>query len=716
MAQRVRRGRNRRGGSRGRGRRRNEQLGLSFDVAPSQVASVEDDPRVTPQMRAYVADMYDFPPTRADVWEISQGGPAPHRYSPDIPPLDKRKLPSTFQGHNLGRMENGDYVMWPVDAEPPVVRGKGSKAKWQYEKVSYTSKGKEKREWKTAIGGGRVGAKGKTGQFNQGGLNDDQLQAIQFAASLKGTPEQRAKSLIRQNALYAINHSAGKDSQAMFLYLHRELGLPAGQTVILHADLPGQDWPRVNLPGGLETPNIQEHIERTVDGMPFRVVVARWGTTSKTPEDLRGKVKTFHGYVRHRYRVRPDAPSFPSASTRWCTSDLKAGPLNKAIAEELCVRNGLRTLDGEKSPSKCNVSDDPWRIVVSCEGIRAAESTERSQYEPWELDIDRCKNGRIWFTYLPIFDWTAKTDADYKSEATDVTDYILRMGQRPFWTYGATPEDMKLIKLKAPGAEHGISRLSCQFCFYASPKDQALTRQLDPDAYDQMCALEKETGYSLSMGGETLEERTSPLVPASALTRKLSRKVNPWQTFKIKHPSGRMPNEAFDMYDLMLADILTLDTPTVAGAGMTVERETRPKKGKPRRKTMRKLKKGETPPPGVLSTTDPSVTLVPAQRSARGQRSWTVLSSGVEVGGVDQMRLGKQTKYAARTRFVDAETDRIDVEMFDNINKAIAKVLERWKYNQARGRHRNAARRNQPLRSNMSDNDQLAALKRKLMR
>jgi hypothetical protein len=59
-------------------------------------------------------------------------------------------------------------------------------------------------------------------------------------------------------ALFVINHSAGKDSQAMTLAL-RGL-IPAQQMVVVHADLGEVEWP-----GNLD------HISRTIGDLPLQI-------------------------------------------------------------------------------------------------------------------------------------------------------------------------------------------------------------------------------------------------------------------------------------------------------------------------------------------------------------------------------------------------------------------------------------------------------------
>jgi 3'-phosphoadenosine 5'-phosphosulfate sulfotransferase (PAPS reductase)/FAD synthetase len=116
------------------------------------------------------------------------------------------------------------------------------------------------------------------------------------------TPQQ----MIDAGAMFYISHSGGKDSQAMYLRLCEIV--PNDQIVIIHADL-----------GEIEWTGVQDHIADTTN---HPITVVRAG-------------KTLFEMVRHRAATRPDVPAWPSPSTRQCTSDLKRGPIQKAIRADL---------------------------------------------------------------------------------------------------------------------------------------------------------------------------------------------------------------------------------------------------------------------------------------------------------------------------------------------------------------------------------------------
>lgn len=183
-------------------------------------------------------------------------------------------------------------------------------------------------------------------------------------------------------ALFVINHSGGKDSQAMTALLATVL--PPSQVLVVHAELPGVDWE-----------GIPEHIEAT------------------TPEKWQIRycraVVTFFGMVERRLSRRPDAPCWPSPTLRQCTSDLKRGPIAKLI------RHYLRE------------HPEHHGRVVHCIGIRAQESARRAKAKPWKRNERESKAGREVWEWLPIF----------RMDVHQVFNTIREHGQRPFWTYGA---------------------------------------------------------------------------------------------------------------------------------------------------------------------------------------------------------------------------------------------------------------------------------------
>ncbi len=156
------------------------------------------------------------------------------------------------------------------------------------------------------------------------------------------------EKLISKGALFIINHSAGKDSQAMTIYL--KAIVPAEQLVVIHSHLPEVEWE-----------GTIEHIENTIGSLEFHIVQAK---------------KTFFEMVEHRQK-------FPDANNRQCTSDLKRGPIEKKI----------RALSKLKKRM----------LIINCMGIRSEESPGRAKKKQFTYNWRQSKAGRKWYTWYPIF-------------------------------------------------------------------------------------------------------------------------------------------------------------------------------------------------------------------------------------------------------------------------------------------------------------------------
>lgn len=185
------------------------------------------------------------------------------------------------------------------------------------------------------------------------------------------------QSLVDAGAIFYCSHSGGKDSQAMYGKLVREI--PSEQLVVIHASL-----------GEVEWPGIIEHIKDTISH-ELQVVSAN---------------KTFFEMVEHRQR-------WPSPAYRQCTSDLKRGPIMKFI------RNDLKARGAE--------------IAVNCMGLRAEESNARRKKSPFEFNKAESVNNRVKravYNWLPVFEMTKE----------QVFDFIYSIGQKPFWAYGERGE------------------------------------------------------------------------------------------------------------------------------------------------------------------------------------------------------------------------------------------------------------------------------------
>ncbi|ACS44022.1 phosphoadenosine phosphosulfate reductase family protein [Methylorubrum extorquens] len=190
------------------------------------------------------------------------------------------------------------------------------------------------------------------------------------------------RELVNKGALFAVNHSAGKDSQVL-LQVVREV-VPADQIVVIHADLSEVEWN-----GTLE------HARKDSEGLEFRVVKARYKD---------GSTKTLLNLAEKR-------EMFPDKANRWCTSDLKRDPIARAIRAYL------------EEPGKEHLKAS--KIVVSCMGMRADESPDRAKLLPFERNERASNSKREWYDWLPIHDMKLE----------QVWKVLEAKGRDPHWAY-----------------------------------------------------------------------------------------------------------------------------------------------------------------------------------------------------------------------------------------------------------------------------------------
>jgi len=163
---------------------------------------------------------------------------------------------------------------------------------------------------------------------------------------LNELPPPEIISLIERGAMFFVNHSGGKDSQAMFHYIHKHV--PAAQITVVHALLPEVEWD-----------GVEEHVRDTTLGLPVLTCKSR----------------------RTLLQMIEERGMFPSPENRQCTSDLKRGPIEKTIRHT-----------GHK-------------LIVNCMGMRAQESTGRSKLKTFKFSERNSKAGREWYEWLAIHHW-----------------------------------------------------------------------------------------------------------------------------------------------------------------------------------------------------------------------------------------------------------------------------------------------------------------------
>ena len=241
------------------------------------------------------------------------------------------------------------------------------------------------------------------------------------------------RSLVDTGALFVSNHSGGKDSQAMLIKLLDIV--PTQQLVVVHASLGVMDWP-----GAVELAQ-----QQAADaGLPFIVARAR---------------KTLLEMVARRFENRPEVPSWPSASTRQCTSDLKRGPIQREV----------------RAYAKAN----GFKVIVNCLGLRAQESPGRAKRQTFRKNETDSNSVLTWYEWLPI----------HELKADEVFANIRAAGQEPHYAYSL-----------------GNERLSCVFCIMASRNDLKNGATHHPELLEQYAELEVRTGYTMHMNRIPIRE------------------------------------------------------------------------------------------------------------------------------------------------------------------------------------------------------------------
>ncbi len=232
------------------------------------------------------------------------------------------------------------------------------------------------------------------------------------------------KALVKKGAIFYLNDSGGKDSQVTKIIMS---GLvPDNQLVTIHAHLPGVEWKGTSA-----------HAKKYTVGQYIEVKAN----------------KTFFEMVDHRQM-------WPSPKNRQCTSDLKRGPIEKAI--------------------RAHVKETGNKLVVNCMGLRAEESSSRAKAKIFKFNHRNSKAGRTWYDLLPIHELTT----------IQVFSIIKKAAQEPHWAY-----------------KKGMSRLSCCFCIMASKHDLQIAANLNPELYKKYLRMERKINQTLLMPSKTAGRR-----------------------------------------------------------------------------------------------------------------------------------------------------------------------------------------------------------------
>lgn len=317
------------------------------------------------------------------------------------------------------------------------------------------------------------------------------------------------QAALEKSALLAVSVSGGKDSQTMLEALanHPDASTWTGDRVVLHADLKRAEWS--------QTPGHVRFISDKV-GFPLQVVARPQGDLL---DEIRKRVVDLAG---------TDSPVWPSAKTRYCTSDQKRAQLDKAIrnpwptsSRRFCTADqkrdqltkvhrsteggiavaaiGMRAEEGCKQCRKAYAKDmaplphkhsgaRSKRAVVSVN--QRVTSTSLRKLDPAAAVAAWTPGKRLVLDWLPIHEWTLEdvwVGIGHSGE-----ELKIRQAQ---WKAGEHDLAMKGW-IAHPAYVMGNVRLSCGLCVLGCDSDLENGGRHNPELLQAYVEIEMETGWS----------------------------------------------------------------------------------------------------------------------------------------------------------------------------------------------------------------------------
>lgn len=298
-----------------------------------------------------------------------------------------------------------------------------------------------------------------------------------------------ARAQQRAGALFAISHSAGKDSMAMQAAIVRELSIDPRQVLVLHADLHEVEWPgtadlarRHAEHYGFRFQVVEPYDTHGQRWDWFRRVEARGETlVANAARDralalearARGDLELALSLDRKAEQAQMASP-FPSSDNRFCTSDLKTHPIHRE-ATNYAKANG-------------------FRVVINCLGLRADEGTDRKSKPQVKVILGDENASVLMYTWLPIHHLL--TDAPKATKPDGVfglmSEELRRDPDVPRWHWAY---------------DLGSKRLSCMFCFYETdPTALRLAASVRPELYARHVEFERRSKHSAAINKRFLED------------------------------------------------------------------------------------------------------------------------------------------------------------------------------------------------------------------
>ncbi len=268
---------------------------------------------------------------------------------------------------------------------------------------------------------------------------------------------------LQKGAALSISISGGKDSQALLLELvaaHKANGW-TGPIFAVHAHLGRAEWPQTmaHCQALCDEAGIVLHIVGRTAGADL---VDRWKERMHTLEGT-GK------------------PFWSSAAQRYCTSDMKRGPIDQLLRKFGLVisAEGVR---GDESPNRARKPMVAIRPQITAQGLRGLTMEEALNYRSFKQ--------RLALTWYPLHDWS-ELDV-WLACGTDRDDLRERQA-----LYRLGHEAIALDGWPAhPAYVYGNQRLSCALCILGSRNDLQNGAKHNPALYQELVQMERDSGFT----------------------------------------------------------------------------------------------------------------------------------------------------------------------------------------------------------------------------
>lgn len=311
---------------------------------------------------------------------------------------------------------------------------------------------------------------------------------------------------MRSGAALAISISGGKDSQALLSALvaeYRRRGW-TGQLYAIHAHLGRAEWPQTLA-----------HCRNLCARLGVELIeVAR--PQGDLVDEIRDRMEKLRG---------TSTPPWPSAASRYCTSDQKRTQIDKVLRSPWPSAT-QRYCTADQKRDQLVKKHREHQLVVAAMGMRAQESAARSRRSTLSVAkrvtakalttltpadaLEAIQPGqRLGLDWLPIHEWTEEDV--WVACGHDLGDVRRR---QQLYRDGQAAEAFDGWQ-GHPAYVMGNQRLSCALCILASRSDLENGARHNPDLYREYVQIERESGFTfrqdLALDGllERAEQRTA---------------------------------------------------------------------------------------------------------------------------------------------------------------------------------------------------------------